>query len=84
MKGWLMRLFGRDERRREPAPPDPEAIRDEMTRTDPDYARVRHALHEARNLQAAKRSTEEIIEAARRHRRVDTQAESWRRGHADG
>lgn len=55
MKGWLMRMFGRQERRQASPPITEESVRDEMTRDDPEYARARRALHDARNLQTAAR-----------------------------
>lgn len=53
---WVMRLF--DTTRGEVAPPVPRvdrmAVREELTRTDPDFARVRRAHHDAINALTAK------------------------------
>lgn len=59
MKGWLMRLFGTG-RQREDVEIDPASVREELTRTDPAYARVRQALHDARNLQNFARENEKL------------------------
>lgn len=59
-------------------PPDAEMIREELARTDPEYARVRRALHDGRNLQQATRAAERL-----RQRRIDMQMEAWRRDAPD-
>jgi hypothetical protein len=48
---WLMDLFERLRHREPPPPPivDREALRDEMKRTDPDFARVSAVQHDALN-----------------------------------
>lgn len=47
---WLVQLV-----HHRPPPITPEQIRDEMTRTDPDYGRVRQAQHDAKQALTAKR-----------------------------
>ena len=74
-----MRLFGRGGRHDEQAPLTQEDVRDEMTRTDPEYARVRKALHEGRNLQTAARKQAMLEGLERRARRIETIEETWRR-----
>lgn len=72
MKGWLMRLFGSSDRPHNPPPIDEETVREEMTRDDPEYARVRQALHDGRNLQTAARH-----QALLRERRVRATEDAW-------
>lgn len=52
LAGWLMDVFGRG---RDRGSLDPEAMRDRMTRDDPDFARVRKVQHDALNTLGAKR-----------------------------
>lgn len=56
MMGWVVDLLRRLQRS-EPAPPpviDRKALREEMTRTDPEFARVRQAQHDALQALTAK------------------------------
>ena len=84
MKGWLMRVFGqRGEQDRERPPITAETVRDEMTRDDPEYARVRQALHDGRNLQTAARKQAILEEIARRAQRIQTIEDAWGRRQDD-
>lgn len=53
--GWLMSLFSRLRHTPPPPPPtiDPVALREEMKRTDPDYAHVSRVQHDALQIVAA-------------------------------
>ena len=66
---WLMELFGR----RRTSRPDPAAIRDQMARDDPDYARVREVQHDALSALAARRGATQI-----RDRWNERLRDSWR------
>lgn len=61
-----MRQFGRLRRRLAPPPIDRAALRDEMTRTDPEFARVRQVQHDALQAITAKRMQDGL--AIRRER----------------
>lgn len=66
--GWLMGLFGRLQRRGAPPPPqiNRAALREEMKRTDPDFARVSAVQHDALGLIGGKRVADGL--AIRRER----------------
>ena len=55
MMGWLMDRFTWLRRRLGPPAVDREALREEMTRTDPEFARVRRVQHDALQAITAKR-----------------------------
>lgn len=59
---WLMDLFDRLRHRDLPPPPsiDREALRDEMKRTDPEFARVSRVQHDALNAIGFSQGTDEL------------------------
>jgi hypothetical protein len=70
-----MRFFGigraKDTSPRGPVPIDQDALRDQMTRDDPEHARARRVLHEGKNLLAFERNRDWYeAEQARRGRNV--------------
>lgn len=75
---WLMETIGRLWHGGFRAPSvDQEALRDEMARDDPEFARVRQVQHDARGLLGALGNAEQL-----RERRIRTIEETWRRGDA--
>lgn len=60
---WLMDLFGHVRR---PPPVDRDALRDEMARDDPEFARVRQVQHDAINALSAQSAADGL--AIRRER----------------
>lgn len=52
---WITWVIGLFQHRPRPASPDPQRVREELTRSDPDFARVRRAQHEAFQTLTAKR-----------------------------
>lgn len=56
---------------------DRDALRNEMTREDPDFARVREVQHDALNALGAKRGADELA-VKRRDRFVERSRDSWR------
>lgn len=65
-----MRLFDRIRRRE---PPTPEALRFEMSQTDPDFAHVRDVQHDALNTIGAKHTADQL-----RDRFNERLRDSWR------
>jgi hypothetical protein len=67
---WLVRLFDVVWQPRAQATPSPEidqmAVRDEMTRDDPDFALARDALHEARQVETLKKNHDAYHDMLRR------------------
>lgn len=55
--GWLMSLL---DRLRGHPQVDPATVRDEMTRTDPAFRRVRDVQHDALNALASKRGADQM------------------------
>lgn len=56
---------------RQRPPIDRDALRNEMTREDPDFARVREVQHDALNALGAKRGADELA--------LKREVEFWRR-----
>lgn len=72
---WIVDLFERLKWREPPPPPviDREALRDEMTRSDPAFARVRDVQHDARGLIGADRTARQL-----RDRWNERNRDAWR------
>lgn len=68
--GWVMDLI---RYLRRPTARDADAIRDEMTRTDPDFKRVREVQHDALNAITADQGSRDL-----RDRFIDRSRRSWR------
>lgn len=60
-------------------PVDREALREEMARNDPAFARVRKVQHDARGLLGALGNAEQLRERQRHGRALQREADFWRR-----
>ena len=62
---------------RGPSPPDPDALRFEMSQTDPDFAHARQVQHEAMGLIGASRNAQQLAQRVLDGRSIRHERQFW-------